>query len=156
MVSVGLISNAGYSVIFKDGVCTIRDPSNTVIGRIPKQHGLYKVDRNSPAPASANTASDKLTIMDAHRRLGHISPDAIKALACEGTVSGLDLLESSLPLSCNSCIYGKMTCEPSPKERTGCCANNFGGEVHTDMWGPSPIKSLGGKMYYISFTDDKT
>ena len=24
------------------------------------------------------------------------------------------------------------------------------------MWGPSPVKSLGGKQYYISFTDDKT
>ena len=34
--------------------------------------------------------------------------------------------------------------------------DKFGGKVHTDMWGPSPTKSLGGKPYYISFTDDKT
>jgi len=32
----------------------------------------------------------------------------------------------------------------------------LGVEVHTDMWGTSPVKSLGGKLYYISFTDDKT
>ena len=25
-----------------------------------------------------------------------------------------------------------------------------------DVWGPSPVKSLGGKIYYISFMDDKT
>ena len=25
-----------------------------------------------------------------------------------------------------------------------------------DMWGPSPVESLGGKIYYISFTDYKT
>jgi len=30
------------------------------------------------------------------------------------------------------------------------------GEVHTDMWGPSPVKSPSGKLYYISFTNDKT
>jgi len=24
------------------------------------------------------------------------------------------------------------------------------------MWGPSPVKSLRGKIYYISFMDDKT
>jgi len=34
--------------------------------------------------------------------------------------------------------------------------NRFGGKVHTDMWGPSLVNSLGGKIYYISFMDDKT
>jgi hypothetical protein len=26
--------------------------------------------------------------------------------------------------------------------------------VHSDVWGPSPTKSIGGKQYYITFTDD--
>jgi len=52
--------------------------------------------------------------------------------------------------------YTKMTCEPMPKERSGKQADSPGGEVHTDWWGLSPVKSLGGKLYYISFTDDKT
>jgi len=34
--------------------------------------------------------------------------------------------------------------------------NKFSGKVHLDMWGPSLVKSLGGKTYYISFMDDKT
>jgi len=46
--------------------------------------------------------------------------------------------------------------KPVPKERSGKCADSPGGEVHTDVWGPSPVKSLGGKLYYISFTNDKT
>jgi len=29
-------------------------------------------------------------------------------------------------------------------------------EVHTDLWGPSPTQSLGGRKYYIAFTDDST
>ena len=49
-----------------------------------------------------------------------------------------------------------MTCKPVPKERSGKNVESPGGEVHTDVWGPSPVKSLGGKLYYISFTDDKT
>ena len=28
--------------------------------------------------------------------------------------------------------------------------------MHTDVWGPSPVESKGGKCYYITFTDDKT
>ena len=53
-------------------------------------------------------------------------------------------------------IQEEMMHKSSPKERAGPHANKFSGEVHTDMWGPSLVKSLGGKTYYISFTDDKT
>jgi hypothetical protein len=31
---------------------------------------------------------------------------------------------------------------------------SFGEEVHTDVWGPSPTQSLGGRKYYVTFTDD--
>ena len=33
--------------------------------------------------------------------------------------------------------------------------DKFSREVHTDVWGPSLIRSLGGKTYYVSFTNDK-
>jgi len=69
------------------------------MGKFPKWDGLYKVDRNEHSSASTHTVSVPLTIMDAHWWLGHISPDAIKALAREGIVTGLHILESSLPLS---------------------------------------------------------
>jgi len=55
----------------------------------------------------------------------------------------------------DSCAYAKMTHKPVPKERSGKHANSPGGEVHTDLWGPCLVKPLGGKQYYISFTDDK-
>jgi hypothetical protein len=35
-------------------------------------------------------------------------------------------------------------------------APSFSAEVHTDLWGPSPVASLGGHKYYITFTDDHT
>ena len=28
--------------------------------------------------------------------------------------------------------------------------------MHSDLWGPSPVESKGGKKYYITFIDDKT
>jgi hypothetical protein len=28
--------------------------------------------------------------------------------------------------------------------------------VHTDLWGPSPVASIGRCKYYITFTDDHT
>jgi hypothetical protein len=35
-------------------------------------------------------------------------------------------------------------------------ADAFGTEVHTDLWGPSPLQSLGSRKYYVAFTDDAT
>jgi hypothetical protein len=42
------------------------------------------------------------------------------------------------------------------KEWEGKHAKVFGGEVHSDLWGPAPVESKGGKHYYIMFTDDRT
>ena len=47
-------------------------------------------------------------------------------------------------------------CKPVPKERSGKHTNSPGVDIHTDMWGPSLVKLLGRKLYYISFTDNKT
>ena len=30
----------------------------------------------------------------------------------------------------------------------------IGDEVHSNLWGPTPIKSINHKQYYVSFTDD--
>jgi hypothetical protein len=35
-------------------------------------------------------------------------------------------------------------------------APSFGAEVHTDLWGLSPVTSMGGQKYYITFMDDHT
>ena len=32
----------------------------------------------------------------------------------------------------------------------------FGGEIHTDLWGPAPVATKSGRHYYVTFTDDKT
>ncbi|OJA13049.1 hypothetical protein AZE42_11790, partial [Rhizopogon vesiculosus] len=53
-------------------------------------------------------------------------------------------------------MYAKVTRKPIAKECEGERAKDFAGEVHTDLWGPTPVTTLGGRHYYVSFTDDKT
>ena len=90
-----------------------------------------------------------------NHHLGHIAPEATKQLCHDGLIMGISLHEPTEITDCDSCTYAKMTCKPVPKESCGKRADAPGGEVHTDMWGPLPIKMLGRRSYYITFTDNK-
>ena len=75
----------------------------------------------------------------------------------DGTISGLTLNEAHPTMgACNSCEYAKTTRKPIGKERDPPHHENLGDEVHTDLWGPSPIQTPGHSQYYVSFTDDHT
>ena len=91
-----------------------------------------------------------------HRRMGHISPEAARRLVKDGAIDGIEIDESSDLKSCDSCEYAKTTRKAIRKVREAPRAAKFGDEVHSDLWGPSPIQSPGGKEYYVSFTDDHT
>ena len=61
---------------------------------IPKTDGLYKVDQKVNIHTALYTTPAKLTIMDTHRLLGHISPESVKLLVEKGLIMGINLLES--------------------------------------------------------------
>lgn len=67
------------------------------------------------------------------------------------TVAKLQLIDDYPPLFYDLCQYAKLTHKTIHKEQT---ANAFGNEVHTDLWGLSPLLMIGGCKYYVSFTDD--
>src|SRR6202012_1579602 len=113
-------------------------------------NGLYKVEHSLLAAASP----EYVDILTLHRRLGHISADAIRTLIRSNAVSGLHLVDDFPPFTCDSCEHAKATRKTIRKEREAPLADSFGAEVHSDVWGPSPVLSLGGRKYYVTFTDD--
>lgn len=118
LVSIGRLDQLGYSVTFADGTCTIRSPDDDV----PKsQAGLYRVIHTG-GDDSAN-AVETVTVMELHRRMGHISPTVARRF-------------------CEACVYAKATRKPVAKERAGERAKEFAAEVHTDVWGPAPVQTL--------------
>ena len=68
----------------------------------------------------------------------------------------LEYTPSKVPFFCESCIYGKATRKSVLKLREGERATVFGGEVHSNLWGKSPVESKGGKNYMDMYIDDKT
>jgi gag-polypeptide of LTR copia-type/GAG-pre-integrase domain len=158
LISIGWLDELGISAIFKDGSCTLRQANGKTIGQISKtSRGLYKVIHDLPED-SANTAVETVSLMQLHSRLGHIAPNSAKKLIQRGMVTGLrlDILKKNDPTFCESCVYAKATRKPVAKVREGERTKNFGDEVHTDLWGQSPVASISGKHYYVTFTDDAT
>ena len=155
IVSIGRIVNSGCSVSFEKKSCKIKNKSGKVIGDIPaSSNGLFKV-KHSFIAASANTV-EQVDIHTLHRRLGHISADAIRNLIRFNAITGIKLIDNGSPIICQSCEYAKLTRKPIKNERSAAPAKQFSDEIHTDLWGPSRTASLGGRRYYITFTDDHT
>ena len=99
-------------------------------------------------------ANEEMSIDEFHRVLGHISHDRAKFLVEKGLVEGVKLDGGSEPSSCESCAWAKTTRKAVSKVRDGERCAAVGDEIHTDLWGPSPVETIGKKKYYVSFTDD--
>ena len=56
---------------------------------------------------------------------------------------------------CESCILGKQKNVSFLKTSKTPKAEKLE-LVHTDLWGPSPVASLGGSRYYIIFIDNSS
>jgi len=151
VVSIGRIANAGNSISFEGQECKIQNQKGNIIARIPTSvNGLYKVEHKFVGM----TTIEQVNILTLHKRLGHISADTICALVLNNTVTGLQLMNPNTSFTCNSCEYAKATRKPIKKEQTSEPAKAFGDEIHSDLWGPSPISTIGGHKYYVSFTDN--
>jgi hypothetical protein len=66
--------------------------------------------------------------------MGHIAPEATKALVEKGLVEGFKLDGSSkMPGVCSSCEYRKAHRKPVKKEREAPRAEKIGDEVHCNV-----------------------
>ena len=87
-----------------------------------------------------------------HCRLGHMSDKGMKMLLSKGKLPELKSIDFDM---CGSCILGKQKNVSFLK--TGRTPKVEKLElVHTDLWGPSLVASLGGSRYYITFIDDSS
>jgi len=156
LVSIGLIDETRYNMTFMDSTCSICNAACKIVGHFPKRERLYRVDTHCNDNSSISSMDTSLSMADAHCHLGHISPDAINQLCKNGLITGHTLSHNMEISTYHSCAYTKLTCKTIAKEIIGKGADSPGAEIHTDLWGASPVKSLGGKQYYISFTNKKT
>ena len=151
-----MLDEAGFSVLFGNGKCFIRGPDGKKIGEALKES--RKVYRVEHIEGEASVAEKVLTLECFHRCMGHISFQTAKQLVKNKYITGirLEYTPADHKIFCESCIYAKATRKSVPDIREGNRAVEFGGEVHSDLWGKFPIESKSGKLYYVTFINDKT
>jgi transposase InsO family protein len=162
LLSVSKFDKAGCRIEFANGRCTISDAkTNDIILTGTMRKDLYYLDnitRNTTTEVRTkvyHTTNSEITLDLMHRHLGHLNMRAVKLLFKKDMVRGVTLSEKHLkstPSLCECCIRGKMQRTPLPKSASR--SAEILGLVHSDLWGPSAVMSLGGRYYFISFTDD--
>ena len=109
LISISRLNKAGFSATFCKGMCTMKNPSNQAIATIPHTNGLYRIIATSSSNKAemANTVSGKMSISEAHRKLGHISYLAIKHAIFNGFITGIELDSNLKPEFCEACAKAK-------------------------------------------------
>ena len=157
LILVGQLDDAKCSATFSGGMCTIHNPSGCTMATIPCANGLYHVTAPEDLPTVnyASIAMVKLTISEAHWKLGRITPSAIKYVIAKGHITGIQLDPESKPEFCKACAKAKAAQQPFPKE-SETCATKYRERVHWDLWGPASVRSLSGNSYVAVCIDDAT
>ena len=86
-----------------------------------------------------------------HQRLGYIGEKGLRILHGNGMVEGMSNISLDFDL-CEHYAYGKhnRVSFPSGAKRV----NKILELVHSDVFGPVSVPSLGKSIYYVSFIDD--
>ncbi|KAG9454283.1 hypothetical protein H6P81_007187 [Aristolochia fimbriata] len=153
LISGGQLCDLGFHVLFTSFGCQVQDPTSVkVLGTGRKVGKLFEIEALDTLPNPhlrySFVASSDSEFALWHSRLGHVSSYTLLKLVSNGILGSV----SSAPLNCISCKLGKHTAllynssdlrDSAPFDL-----------IHSDVWGPAPISTMGGSAYYVVFIDD--
>ena len=135
LIFVGQLDSTGYATEFGKGSWKIVK-GVMVVARGTKSGTLYTIAGCINMAAVAEGASGSCLW---HNRLGHISTKGMKMLVAKRVLEDLKSVNRGL---CENCVMGRVSFTKTPREPKKVRLEM----VHTDVWGPSPVSSLGGSI----------
>ncbi|GJW01836.1 retrovirus-related pol polyprotein from transposon TNT 1-94 [Tanacetum coccineum] len=152
LIFVGTLESKGFEVRAKDVVMKIISGVLVVMKGIRKINNTYHYKGRTVvgtvvAVTDGDRNSEAMKLW--HMRLGHAGEKSLNFLIKQGLLKGLSSCKLDL---CEHCINGKTT---RVKFRTTIHkTQGILDYVHSDVWGPSKTRYLGGRHYYVTFVDD--
>ncbi|GKB40730.1 putative ribonuclease H-like domain-containing protein [Tanacetum coccineum] len=151
------------SVLFTDTKCVVLSPDfkltdeSHVLLKVPRKDNMYNVDLKNVVPQGGLTCLFAKAILDEsnlwHRRFGHVNFKTINKLVKGNLVRGLPSKLIEINQTCVGCHKGKQH-RASCKTKTVSSISQPLQMLHMDLFGPTFVKSLMKKMYYLVVTDD--
>ena len=145
---VGQLDDEGHTILFVGGTWKVTKGA-MILACGKKTRTLYMTSspRDTIIVAEAGTNASLW-----HCRLGHMNRKGIKMLLSKGKLPKLKSINFDM---CGSCILGKQKIVSFLKTGRTLKAGKLV-LVHTDLWRPSLVASLGGSRYYITFINDSS
>ena len=160
LISVSALDKAGLTVTFGNGQGVARKPDGKVVLAGKGVNGMYLLETvegiaDVPKAMASSSLSQPTTLEQWHRRLTHCSPLTIKDMANNDLVDGLVVSgKVEVQGKCEDCILGRQTRRPfdgiTSKDLKPLELVSF------DLWGPSRVQSIGGKVYLMIVVDAGT
>ncbi|KAL5739216.1 hypothetical protein ACOSQ2_028396 [Xanthoceras sorbifolium] len=148
LISIGQLDGEGYCTTFSG--CEWKITKGALVVARGKKCGTLYVTSNLENIVAVANSDGKSNLW--HQRLGHMSEKGMKTLLSKGKLPDLKAVDVGL---CEDCIFGKQKKVSFAKIGKIPKAEKLE-LVHTDVWGPSPVSSLSGSLYYVTFIDDST
>ena len=148
--SAGKLNDHGMDIWLKaSGECQILE-NGKIMATGQKRNGLYELNLQTKSVDNRTLAAIKgnpTTLMEWHRRLGHLNYTDLMRLADK-----IDLKKCDEPFECKVCLLAKMTRRPFKKSKIKTTAPLQ--IVHTDLSGIIRAPAVGNVKYFLTFIDD--
>nr|GEZ99541.1 putative ribonuclease H-like domain-containing protein [Tanacetum cinerariifolium] len=153
----------GKDKIRTDTECIVLSPEfklpdeNQVLLKVPRENDMYNVDLKNIVPSGYLTCLFAKATFDEsnlwHRRMGHINFKTINKLVKGNLVRGFPSKVFENNHTCVACKKGKqhrVSCKTKPISSVSQPLQR----LHMDLFGPTFVKILNKKSYYLVVTDD--
>ncbi|GJU59329.1 retrovirus-related pol polyprotein from transposon TNT 1-94 [Tanacetum coccineum] len=148
LISLGTLKKEGYTIKLQSGKVKVINGSRVVLSRPRRDNCVYSLDDHAGELNASVEEKDRL-VQVWHKRLGHISEVGLQVLEKQGLFGKKSLGKLDF---CENYVLGK-----SHRVSFGVRRHTTRGVidyVHSDLWDPSQVESLGGKKYFLSIIDD--
>lgn len=148
LLSVSQIVKSDMEVIFNKNGCKIVDKNSKIIATGSLINNMFTLDAVPIVKDFACASKFQDNDLELwHKRFGHANVQKVKLL--------LDLKNINKQINefkCATCVKGKQSRKPFNADASR--ATNLLELIHSDVCGPTSVKSIGGGSYYVIFVDD--
>ncbi|GKB00445.1 putative ribonuclease H-like domain-containing protein [Tanacetum coccineum] len=163
LFSVSQMCDKKNKVLFTDTECLVLSPDfklpdeNQVLLRVPRQNNMYSFNLENIVPTGGLACLiAKATVDESnkwHRRLGHVNFKNLNKLVKGNLVRGLPSKIFQNDHTCVACQKGKQH-KASCKAKLVSSISQPLQLLHIDLFGPTSVRSINHKTYYLVITDD--